>query len=68
MRERNIFLLTPTSGGGHYNPGTRQNLSDFHFIALMNRYLQADVVCITIYLKLLIIYRGKIGKVLRDPT
>ena len=50
LQECNILLLIPTSGGGNCQPGTRQNFSDLHFIAFMNRSCQDDVVCITIYL------------------
>ena len=57
LLERNILILTSKYVGGQWQTGTRQNFSDFHFIAFINRPCQSYVICIAIYLKLLIIDR-----------
>ena len=41
----------------HFQPGTGQNFSNIHSFAFLNRYCQAGVVCINIYLKRLSIDR-----------
>ena len=47
----------PTSGEGTVSPRHVITSIIYIFIAFLNRYRQAEVVCITIYLKLLIIDR-----------